>query len=256
MTCITFLGSCATQTAEQDTVSFVISCDNINLLVDTGPNVVKRLYQVGLSPANISAVIVTHKHGDHALGFPYFIFMRGLEKILYNTKLKSLIVITPSNLSSELFKIFNIYYTMELPFSINTIEIDSTNSVSLDKMKLTFFYVHHTVPTIGFVLNYKDKKIVYSSDTISFKQMVNYADNADVLIHSVLGVKEKTLSKITKIALADEVAKIAQNANVKQLIIVHFLPTYIGKEDIIKSVIRKYYDGKIVIPKPGDKIIL
>src|SRR2546423_535947 len=79
---VTFLGICANQTASHEGVAFIVDCGATSILVDTGPGVVRQLLRAGRHCTEIAHVLVTHAHGDHSLGFPYFIwnhFYEGLE---------------------------------------------------------------------------------------------------------------------------------------------------------------------------------
>jgi len=56
--------------------STLVSDGNANILVDvglSGRETVRRLAQCGLSPEKISAIVVSHEHGDHCRGIAPFI---------------------------------------------------------------------------------------------------------------------------------------------------------------------------------------
>ena len=50
--------------------SYLLRLGSETLLIDCGPAILQQLDAVGVSPREISHIFVTHRHGDHALGYP------------------------------------------------------------------------------------------------------------------------------------------------------------------------------------------
>jgi ribonuclease BN (tRNA processing enzyme) len=46
------------------------------ILVDAPPTIIPQLKRANLSPADINTLLITHWHGDHIFGFPFFILER------------------------------------------------------------------------------------------------------------------------------------------------------------------------------------
>ncbi|HJM86933.1 MAG TPA: MBL fold metallo-hydrolase, partial [Candidatus Thalassarchaeaceae archaeon] len=46
------------------------------ILVDAPPTIIPQLKRANLSPADINTLFITHWHGDHIFGFPFFILER------------------------------------------------------------------------------------------------------------------------------------------------------------------------------------
>lgn len=73
----------------------------------------------------------------------------------------------------------------------------------------------------------KGRKIVYSGDTLACSQMVNFAKNADILIHeSTFNNSHKDKAFETGHSTAEMAADIAKKADVKKLIITHISTRY------------------------------
>ena len=75
MTKIICLGNAGDQTDTSETVSFLIDGSS-KILLGTGPGIIRQLTRAGYSASEIDIVIVTHCHGDHTLGYPYFLFRK------------------------------------------------------------------------------------------------------------------------------------------------------------------------------------
>jgi ribonuclease Z len=50
--------------------SYLVRMGGESLLIDCGPAILQQLDAVGVSPKEITHIFFTHRHGDHALGFP------------------------------------------------------------------------------------------------------------------------------------------------------------------------------------------
>ncbi|MEM1913524.1 MAG: MBL fold metallo-hydrolase, partial [Thermofilaceae archaeon] len=50
--------------------SLLVEAGGLRLLVDAGEGVYAALRRCGFEVADLDLVLVTHKHGDHALGLP------------------------------------------------------------------------------------------------------------------------------------------------------------------------------------------
>src|SRR5262245_48089453 len=53
--------------------SYLVRAGGATLLIDCGPAVLQQLDAVGVSPGDVTHVYLTHRHGDHALGYPLFL---------------------------------------------------------------------------------------------------------------------------------------------------------------------------------------
>jgi len=80
----------------------------------------------------------------------------------------------------------------------------------------------------NFVINsQKRKKIIFGSDTTFSKNLVNFARDADLLIHeSTFSIKEKENALCNFHSTAGMAAETAKNAKVKQLILTHISSRY------------------------------
>src|SRR5262245_45406414 len=67
----TFLGSSgAVPSVTRDTTSLVFTGDDGAILVDCGGSPVQKLRRAGVDPLQLTHVVVTHMHPDHAYGLP------------------------------------------------------------------------------------------------------------------------------------------------------------------------------------------
>jgi len=92
----------------------------------------------------------------------------------------------------------------------------------------------------------KGRKIVISGDTEPFDKMINFAKDADVLIHDATFDSElKDLSGEYGHTTAIQAAEIAKKANVEKLFLVHISPRYLDKKTL-ENEARKVFKNSFV----------
>jgi len=80
----------------------------------------------------------------------------------------------------------------------------------------------------------KGRKIVYTGDTRPYEELINYAKNADVLIHEATYTNQYIERSIAnKHSTAKEAAEIALKANVKILVLTHFSARYSDVNELL-----------------------
>src|SRR5262249_52014120 len=63
----------------QTNASYLVQAGSTRLLIDCGPAVLQQLGAVNLTPGDVTHLFLTHRHGDHALGYPMFQLWWALE---------------------------------------------------------------------------------------------------------------------------------------------------------------------------------
>ena len=87
----------------------------------------------------------------------------------------------------------------------------------------------------------RGRKIVYSGDTMPFEGMVEFARDADVLIHeATYSSNYYSRSLETKHCTAKDAAEIAKKANTKILILTHFSARYSDVDELLNEARRVF----------------
>lgn len=260
-------------------------------IFDVGPGVVQKAENIGLPLDRVEGAFISHWHSDHFMDLPYLInrsWVLGRENKLH--------VYGPEGLDTlmhaidQLLHIENQYRVdhhgaelMDLskgrgiPHEFAVDQEGTTIVYEQDGIRISAFDVNHEPiePAVGYAIEYKGKKVVISGDTKKNETLIEMAKGADLLIHEVLlasvlkGVSRRLESSgnsrnariVTDIqdyhSTPGEVAEVAQRAQVKQLILHHFVPPPDLK--IIENVYRqelKAYKGPIHFAEDGDKFII
>ena len=130
-----------------------ISHENHHFLIDCGESTQFTMYDLGVKKSKISAVFITHLHGDHIFGLPGL-----LTSFELSGRTKPLTVYGPTPIKKYLeFNIHGVGHYMSYPLEI--VELDDKNSQTIfsdDHMEVTSFPLEHRVPCIGY--HFQEKK--------------------------------------------------------------------------------------------------
>lgn len=258
---IIFLGNSSLQTAKNFCTSFLVKTDKEKLLVEVGPGIIGQLLKLKIPCSEISAVLVSHAHFDHFLDTPYLFFVRFAELQSKQMSLSKLPLISTSQVFDIISYIFkNCYPKIPLHEIAEFIEasISATSTFKIGEFEITTIPVKHTIPTVGCKIKLNDKVLVYSSDTIYGESLIKLAKRADVLIHEALASSSNPfLVQVAKKGLhgiATEAGKVAGEAEVKKLVLVHKDPL-VEKEDLISDA-KKFFSGEVIVAEELEKIFI
>jgi len=125
-------------------------------------------------------------------------------------------------------------------------------------------------PAVGYRVNYKDRSVVISGDTIYTDSLIEHMMDADLLISEALhkefseivsNASENMRNNLSSVAediqtyhiSPKEVAMVARDAGVDQLVITHILPPVPSKilEAGFLKEAKTVYDGKVYLANDG-----
>ncbi len=258
---------------------------------DVGAGVVQKAENLGLPLTNLDGIFLTHYHSDHMMDLPNMIsrsWVLGRENDLYVYGPDSLTTLV--NAANAFLQIENqhrvdhhgpeimdISRAAGIPREFHVGQDSSAVMFEQDGIRITAFDVDHEPiePAIGYVIEYKGKKVVISGDTKENVLLEEMARDCDLLIHEVMLM---SFQKIVEEASAEagmdriahiihdiqdyhtgtfEVAALAERANVKKLVLNHLAPA--PDNAIIKNMYLnelKGYSGPLHLANDGDKFVV
>ena len=239
-----------------------------NYLFDCGSGVTQRLNAAGIKSSEIEILFITHLHSDHVMDL-YQLYISGWHQGR-NTKFK---VVGPKG-TKFFFQNILTAFNEELEGRIKweqrpniegldyeVTEIDETFEFKNDDLEVKPFVVDHypVEPAFGYQIKLsdkgKEKKVVISGDTRKSENLIKHALNADVLVHEVfvnLEFDDRRMSEKTLLNVSDyhtspkEIGEIANIAEVKKLILTHFVPPIFDESELIYKIAESY-KGEIII---------
>lgn len=258
---IIVLGNCASQTADYETTNFIILLEGKSIFLDMGPGSIRQMLRAGLSVTDTDLIILTHCHGDHTLGFPYFAFSNFAERQQGKKGPDVIPIIALPEVYKGVMDMFRFCYP---PGKYPTFDFENWEASSSEKkvfefegIKITTTPVTHSVPTIGVSFEVGSTKITFSSDTLYDERLVELAKGSNILVHEAFGTREiKKFAEQIKHGISEEAGRAASDANVQMLVLVHPLSLYRREPAKLINEAKKYYDGKIIVPSELEIISL
>ncbi|MCI0712224.1 MAG: MBL fold metallo-hydrolase [Chloroflexi bacterium] len=244
-----------------------------NWLFDTGRGVNTQLLRMGLTPAEIDAIFITHHHWDHIgdLGDVLIAAWHG-------NRTAPIHVYGPNGTQSIVAALLNHVYQREIlftqmleeqigNFSADIREIITVHDVEpgvvrkgSDYAVLTQ-YVNHGKdllpqaewPCLGYRIEAGDNIIAISGDTIPCSGLEKLAQGADILVQCCYLAEDEITtpdfqllaSKV--IASSGQLAKFAAEANVKKLVLTHFRKKSEAMMQSMLRDIKSTFSGDVVL---------
>lgn len=185
------------------------------VLMDCGSGVISAL-QAGHRPADLTAVVISHLHGDHMSDL--LVLRYAIDAALRQGKRTgSLPVYAPG--SEEDFR--HLGYKQALVFH----SIDPQAALPAGSLTLRFAPVRHTVPAYAVAVEEDGTTLVYSGDTEYCPEIVELARGADLFLCESSypgGPAPKGNGHLS----AGEAGQLAREAGCRRLLLTHFWPEY------------------------------
>ncbi len=285
-TMIMFLGtSAAVPTKKRGLPAIALKHDADIFLFDVGEGTQYKLIRAGLSPVKISAVFITHLHGDHVFGLPGLLqsmsmYGRKTPLHIYGPRgisyfIESSIRATGHRPSFEIavyedldeaiygsvrIKRFPVDHGLRENYGY-TIEIRKPSKLDVEKLREIGLPVRYwsklqrgvdvdfkgrIIRAKDFLIERKPLKIVYTGDTRPIMRTVEEARNAEVLIHDSTTADDLADEAHEEgHSSAGDAGRIAHLAGVRLLVLTHISARYTDTR-ILLSDAKRYHTNTIV----------
>jgi ribonuclease Z len=183
--------------------SILVEAGNEKLIVDVGRGAMQRLFQLGVSYADITGVLLTHLHSDHTVGLPD-LWLTGW---LISNRTKPLELWGPAG-TRKMAAALQSAYSFDLDIRVRDDKVpaeggrlvahDISEQVVFDRggVKVTSFLVDHGLvrPALGYRVDAGGHSVVLSGDTRYSPNLIAHAKGADLLIHEVGAASAQQMS--------------------------------------------------------------
>ena len=271
---LTFLGTGAGVPSRERAMSSVALRDGPNvILFDCAEGTQRQLMLSPLSFMKISAIFVTHMHGDHMLGLPGLLQTMG-----FSGRDRALTVCGPEGFSRSLEMLLgSCEGDVEYPLDVR--ELSPGDSVELSDATVTAFATEHGTKSLGYVYRENplrgkfDKakalglglrpgpdfaaiqkgeavrgvtpdmiigperpgmSVAYTGDTVKLDSIAEACSGVDVLIHeSTYDSGDEELAEKNRHSTCVQAAETAKAAGARYLILTHISNRYTTTDDML-----------------------
>lgn len=242
--------------------SYLVRIGNERILIDCGPAILQQLDAAGISPGEITHVFFTHRHGDHALGYPMLMLWHELNP---NPGVGVPMLIASDLTFRSLDAVMaNAYGPVEgVTESAPRIVLpqDTPGHVQIHpSIMLRTLPMRHSkfAPVLGLRIEtrkqFGDHAVAFSGDTGYNDNIALLARDADLLVHE--SAYCATLNpEYSEGAFGHSTAQIAGRnataANARRLALVHIDALYEGRQSDLIAEATREFDGPVFAPVAG-----
>lgn len=158
----------------------LVDAPTLRFAIDFGTTSLVGLRQQNVDPNSIDAILLTHLHGDHCGGVPFFL----LDAMLGAKRTTPLAILGPSNTRTHLQRLqetlFPGSHVMEPRFALEYTEIAPDQTLNFSGLMVTAVEARHTQETnpLALRIQIEDKTLAYTGDG-------EYTDALSVLVSGV-----------------------------------------------------------------------
>ncbi len=211
--------------------TYVLEKDGFMLLIDIGSGGLSIL-QKYKTVSEIDAVIISHYHADHIADIGVLQHAILVQSLLNETDRK--IPIYGHTENEAEFEKLNHDYTVAK-------EYRPMEALNVGPFFIRFLRTSHSVPCFGMRITDGKKTLVYTADSAFQEEWIPFCRDADALVSDCNFYAGQEAAKAGHMT-SKEAAKIAQEANVQELILSH-LPHFGNHEQLIEEAHQLFTGG-------------
>jgi ribonuclease BN (tRNA processing enzyme) len=153
-------------------------------LVDCGASSLVAMKQRGLDPALVEAILITHLHGDHFGGLPFFL----LDAQFVTRRTRPLIVAGPPGLAARVRAAQEVFFpgspATAWRFGLEFVELPLGRETTVGSLTVQPYVVEHASGAPAYALRVRcgGKVLAYSGDTGWTDTLLEAARDADLFV--------------------------------------------------------------------------
>jgi len=144
---VTFLGTAGSlPTPDRNPSAVLVSREGEMMLFDCGEGTQRQMMRAKTGMMRLNYIFLTHLHADHILGIPGL-----LETLAFQGREEPITIAGPVH-TARLVECFKSVCYFSRNFEVRAVEMQPLDVLSMKGYRVTAISTHHSVPSIGFVL--------------------------------------------------------------------------------------------------------
>ena len=190
-----------------------------SFLIDCGASSMVAMRRFGVDPNAIRTIFISHLHGDHFGGLPFFV----LDAQFVSRRTAPLTMVGPAGFERRLHQLMEAMFPdstkSDLRFDVHVIELKPGVETVVDGVQVKPFLVHHPSGAPAFALRFAcdGKAIGYTGDTEWVDTIIEVADGTDLFLAEASSFDRKVPFHLSWSMLRSHRAAI----NTKRLLLTH-----------------------------------
>jgi ribonuclease Z len=252
---ITFLGVGEAFDEEIPNTSILVRTEiagqPVTVLLDCGYSVPSRFWLQALQPDTLDAIWISHFHADHAFGIPALLVRFWEEK-----RKKDLCFLGQQGIESFVLKCFDLAYPNFYPrlgFPLLFEEVEPGRPLSAFGLSWNTAVNDHPQRDLALRLEGGGKSLFYSGDGRPTPETTTLAKGVDLMVHEAFHLSRDIPGHGTIAGCLE----MAQACRARKLALVHIQRNIRRKRfEEIRQLARSVQEVEVLIPEPGDRVII
>ena len=163
---------------------FHVTGNSVNCLIDCGASALPALKRYGITRNDIDLILITHFHGDHFAGLPFFLL-----DAQFARRSRPLVIAGPQRIEARLAQVMEVMFehssktAQKFRLEVHALQPEMTRRFGA--LTVTPYPVVHGEsggPFLGYRLEAEGRVLAYSADTEWTETLVTLGRDADLLI--------------------------------------------------------------------------
>jgi len=219
----------------------VLFSDDTQVLVDSGPGILRRMLDIGMTYHDIDLLLYTHLHPDHTADFVPILFACKYADL---PREKDLLCLGGPGFEHHFDQLKTIYGRWIEPrsYRLTVLEV-SDKPFAFGDLNIFSGATHHTPESVGYRIDFNDgRSIAVSGDTDYCTSIVDLARDADLLVLECSFPEGRKVEGHLTPSLA---GRIASESHCRKLLLTHLYPAC-DSADLIGPC-REVFKGDVIL---------
>jgi ribonuclease BN (tRNA processing enzyme) len=206
---------------------FHVTGENVNFLIDCGASSLPALKRLNIARDDIELILITHFHGDHFGGLPFFLL-----DAQFSRRNRPLAIAGPQGIEMRLAQLMEALFEhssrTKQRFDLSVVALAPEESRSFGAVKVTPYPVVHGEsggPFLAYRVEAEGRVISYSADTEWTEMLIPAARGADLFIAEAYYYDRIVKNHLSLKTLEAHLGEI----NAKRLILTHMSDDMLGR---------------------------
>jgi ribonuclease BN (tRNA processing enzyme) len=237
---LTILGSgTCVPSLKRNASGYLLEAEGKEVLIDCGSGILLQLERAGKSYKDIDALFLTHGHPDH-----FADLMPLIQALFYTpnfTREKNLSIIAPIGFRQYYDKAIGSILGESKDFQV--VFMEAADKMEYAPWSIVTTDTLHSDDSIAYRFEYGGRSVVFSGDADYDQGIIDVSEKADLLIADC---SFPDVMKVKGHLSAKECGLLAQQAEVKKLVLSHIYPADTPDEDRVTEA-KEHYKGDVIL---------
>jgi ribonuclease BN (tRNA processing enzyme) len=206
---------------------FHVTGERVNFLIDCGASSLPALKRLDVARDGIDLILITHFHGDHFGGLPFFLL-----DAQFTRRTRPLVIAGPTGIETRLAQVMEALFEhsskTKQRFGLSVVALNPEQSRDFGAVKVTPYPVVHGEsggPFLAYRIEAEGRIICYSADTEWTETLIPAAREADLFIAEAYYYDKIVKNHLSLTTLEAHLSEI----NARRLVLTHMSDDMLGR---------------------------